>query len=181
MKITNMLLVAVAGIALSGCATRGYVDDSVAGLDAKHSARITELDDRSRDALERAKAAGLLAEGKFMYSIVLTDDAVKFEPGRSELSADAEANLMTLVNQLKAENKNVYLEIQGHTDSIGTAASNKKLGLARAEAVRFFLHKQGIALNRMATISYGEEAPIADNMYAPGRATNRRVMLVVLK
>jgi len=181
MKIMNILLVATAAAVLSGCATRGYVDDSVAGLEAKHGARITELDDRSREALERAKAAGKLAEGKFMYSVVLTEDAVKFAPGRSTLTMEAETNLTAMVDQLKAENKNVYLEIQGHTDSIGTAASNKKLGLARAEAVRFFLHKQGIALNRMATISYGEEVPIADNMLAPGRATNRRVMVVVLK
>jgi outer membrane protein OmpA-like peptidoglycan-associated protein len=57
---------------------------------------------------------------------------------------------------------------------------NLELGEARAEAVRRFLSKQGIALNRMSTISYGEEDPVAKNTSRKGRAQNRRVVVVVL-
>jgi hypothetical protein len=46
----------------------------------QHDKQITELDKTTRDALERAQAAGKLAEGKFVYSLVLSDDAVKFLP-----------------------------------------------------------------------------------------------------
>ena len=85
-----------------------------------------------------------------------------------------------LVQRLKSENKNVYLEIQGYTDSTGTPDYNDKLGEARAEAVRKYLNQQGIALNRMATISYGQEQPVAPNDTREGRAQNRRVAIVVL-
>ena len=67
---------------------------------------------------------------------------------------------MTFANRLKSENKNVYLEIQGHTDSTGSDMYNYKLGEERAEAVRRYLNKQGVALNRMSTISYGKDEPV---------------------
>ena len=110
----------------------------------------------------------------------LVDDAVKFALNRAELSPEAEARLNAFVEKLKTENRNVYVEIQGHTDATGDEAYNEELGEARAEAVRRALSRQGIALNRMATISYGEESPVAPNETPEGRAQNRRVSIVVL-
>jgi outer membrane protein OmpA-like peptidoglycan-associated protein len=146
----------------------------------EHDTKLAELDKTTRDALERAEAAGKLAEGKFVYSLVLSDDAVKFPINRHELSKDAQAKLTEFAERLKSENKNVYLEIQGHTDSTGPDMYNLELGEARAEAVRRFLSKQGIALNRMSTISYGEEEPVTKNTSRKSRAQNRRVAVVVL-
>jgi outer membrane protein OmpA-like peptidoglycan-associated protein len=74
----------------------------------------------------------------------------------------------------------VYLEIQGHTDATGPEQYNQLLGLKRADAVRRHLHAQGVALGRMATISYGEDAPAETNSTSQGRALNRRVEIVVL-
>jgi outer membrane protein OmpA-like peptidoglycan-associated protein len=87
---------------------------------------------------------------------------------------------MDLITKLKTDNHNVYLEIQGHTDATGPATTNMKLGEARAEAVRLFMNQQGVALNRMSTISYGATAPVADNKTRQGRAQNRRVVVIVL-
>jgi outer membrane protein OmpA-like peptidoglycan-associated protein len=98
----------------------------------------------------------------------------------SQLSPEAQARLMDFVQKLKSDNHNVYLEIQGYTDATGTPDYNEKLGEARAEAVRRYLNQQGVALNRMATISYGQDAPIAPNDTREGRAQNRRVAIVVL-
>ena len=186
---------------LVGCATKTYVGEEVSKSSAAtekrinevesqvettqsklkdHDSRIAELDKSTRDALERAQAAGKLAEGKFVYSLVLSDDAVKFPTNKWALSKEAEAKLTEFAEKLKSENKNVYLEIQGHTDSTGTADLNYKLGEARAEAVRRFLNKQGIALNRMSTISYGEDEPVAPNKTKEGRSKNRRVVVIVL-
>jgi outer membrane protein OmpA-like peptidoglycan-associated protein len=164
------------GLLASGCATRNFVRDQVAVVDT----RVTGVEGTAGQALDRANAAYVLAEGKFMYEVVLSDDSVKFPTDRDALSPEAEARLAELANRLKAENVNVYLEIQGHTDSSGPEAYNDQLGQARAEAVRRSLSRQGIALNRMATISYGEEAPVADNSTPEGRAQNRRVAIVVL-
>jgi len=115
-----------------------------------------------------------------VFSLVLSDDAVKFPVNRHELSKEAQAKLMEFAEKLKGENKNVYLEIQGHTDSSGDKEYNYKLGEERAEAVRRFLSKEGIALNRMSTISYGEDEPVSKNTSRKGRAQNRRVVVVVL-
>jgi len=146
----------------------------------EHDTKIAELDKTTREALERAEAAGKLAEGKFVYSLVLSDDAVKFPVNKHELSQEAQDKLADFANRLKGENKNVFLEIQGHTDSTGSPQYNMSLGEARAEAVRRFLSKQGIALNRMSTISYGQDEPVDSNKTKDGRAKNRRVVVIVL-
>ena len=70
--------------------------------------------------------------------------------------------------------------MQGHTDATGSPEGNIRLGTDRAEAVRRYLNKQGVALNRMATISYGEDEPVAPNNTREGRAQNRRVAIIVL-
>jgi len=197
--VVGALLVGIVG--LSGCATKRFVGEEVSKSSAasekrisevqtqvetaqsrvrEHDSKIAELDKSTRDALERAEAAGKLAEGKFVYSLVLSDDAVKFPINRFQLSKEAEEKLTEFAERLKGENKNVYLEIQGHTDSSGPDMYNLELGEARAEAVRRYLSKQGIALNRMSTISYGETEPIEKNTSRKGRSQNRRVVVVVL-
>ena len=125
-------------------------------------------------------AAGKLAEGKFLYSMVLSDDSVKFPADGTQLSSEAQTRLQDFVQKLKGDNKNVYLEIQGHTDATGPKQVNLKLGEERAEAVRRFMNEQGVALNRMATISYGPDQPVASNKTRAGRAQNRRVVVIVL-
>jgi outer membrane protein OmpA-like peptidoglycan-associated protein len=193
------LLLGIVG--LSGCASKRYVGEEVSKSSAAsekrinevesqveatqtrvkdHDTRIAELDKTTREALERAQAAGKLAEGKFVYSLVLSDDAVKFPLNGHEISKDAEDKLKDFAERLKSENKNVYLEVQGHTDSTGAKLYNYRLGEERAEAVRRYLNKQGIALNRMSTISYGQEEPVDSNKTKIGRAKNRRVVVVVL-
>ena len=57
---------------------------------SEHDTKIAELDKTTREALERAQAAGKLAEGKFVYSLVLSDDAVKFPVNGSELSTEVD-------------------------------------------------------------------------------------------
>ncbi len=187
-------VITMGAIGLSGCATKDYVNEQVSSVDAKvqsnhtqvqasleqQQAKLTQVDQTSREALERATAAGKLAEGKFLYSMVLSDDSVKFPVDSAKLSPEAEQRLTSFVEQLKTDNRNVYLEIQGHTDARGSDPLNHRLGQERAEAVRKFMSKNGVPLNRMATISYGKEEPVADNKTRDGRSQNRRVVLVVM-
>lgn len=170
-------------LSLGGCATKKYVNEEVGRVDAQvraHDTRLGELDKTSRDALERATAAGKLAEGKFLYTMVLSDDSVKFALNKWELSPEAQTALTAFAERLKTDNKNVYIEVQGHTDSTGPSEYNDRLGKERAEAVRKYLNRAGVALNRLSSISYGEDAPVAPNNTREGRAANRRVVLVVL-
>jgi len=177
-------------LALSGCATKDYVNQQVSAVDAKTQAaqaqvdqqqtHLTQLDKSTQDALDRATAAGKLAEGKFLYSMVLSDDSVKFPVHSSKLSPEAQQRLTDFADKLKGDNRNVYLEIQGHTDATGPDAVNQRLGEERAEAVRLFMNQHGVPLNRMSTISYGKSDPVADNKTRADRAQNRRVVLIVM-
>lgn len=160
-------------------------EDQIHAADQKAEGANTAASQASKtahEALERAKEAGKLAEGKLLYETVLSDDKVKFGLNRSSLSDEARAALDEFANQLKAENRGVYIEIQGHTDSSGAEEYNYQLGLDRAEAVKRYLNQQhDIPLHRMSVISYGESEPVADNSTRDGRAQNRRVNLVVLQ
>lgn len=189
----------VLGLVASGCATKKYVrqerqavetrvDDVQTQVEetqtrlTRTDERVTEVSRTAQDALQRAQEAGKLAQGKFLYETVLTDDKVRFGFNRSELSPEARAALDQFAQQIKDQNQNVYIEIQGHTDAIGSELYNEELGLDRAEAVRRYLNQEhGFALHRINVISYGESAAVADNGSREGRAQNRRVALVVLQ
>ncbi len=168
-------------------ATSKRVDDSVITLKihadrlAKNESDIAQISRTAQDALERASAAGKLAAGKMAYEVVLSEDKLKFGSNKSALSKEAMAALDAFIARVKAENRGVYIEVQGHTDSIGSEAVNLKVGQQRADAVRLYLYsKAGFPLHRLSAISYGESMPVASNMYRDGRAMNRRVVLVVL-
>ena len=105
---------------------------------------------------------------------------MKFGVAKASLSPEAQQRLDAFVDKLKSDNRNVYVEIQGHTDASGSKAENYRLGEERAEAVRRYLNEHGVALNRISTISYGADQPVADNKHRTGRSQNRRVVLIVL-
>ena len=89
--------------------------------------------------------------------------------------------------QILQANPNVRVTIEGHTDSIGTAAYNQKLSERRAAAVKRYLVSKGVSANRLDTVGYGESRPIAPNKTPKGRdnpegrAMNRRAELKVLQ
>jgi peptidoglycan-associated lipoprotein len=143
---------------------------------------IAETSRTAQQALDRALAAGKLAEGTLVSETVLSDDRVKFGFEKAELSDQAKVALDEFAAPLKNENKGIYIEIQGHTDSSGDEAYNLSLGEQRAEAVRRYLNLQhAVPLHRMSVISYGETEPAYDNATRDGREKNRRVVLVVLR
>lgn len=198
-KLWMVALALIVALGATGCATKKYVRqetgavgqrvDEVSGqveeaqtrLDT-HERQIGETSKTAQEALQRAMEAGKLAEGKLLYETVLTDDKVKFGFDTSDLSPEAEAALDEFASQLKSQNAGVYIEIQGHTDSVGSEKYNEELGLLRAEAVRRYLsQKHQFPLHRMNVISYGESAAQSDNSTREGRSQNRRVALVVLR
>jgi len=205
-KLWFIALVPLVALAATGCATKKYVRQETGAVDTrvdqvegqveeaqtrldthqrridKNEQQIGEASKTAQEALQRAMDAGKLAEGKFLYETVLTDEKVKFGFDTSELSPEAKAALDEFAEQLKSGNQSVYIEIQGHTDSVGSEKYNEELGLLRAEAVRRYLSQQHkLPLHRINVISYGETAPVADNGTREGRSQNRRVVLVVLK
>lgn len=182
--------IVVGALSLGGCATKKFVRENVAVVDQRVTtvdqhvgaveSHVATVEGTAKDALDRAMAAGKLAEGKFLFSEVLSDDSMKFEINEATLSPEVTSRLDAFIEKMKGENKNVYVEIQGHTDSTGPKGYNYRLGEARAEAVRRYLNEHGVALNRMSVISYGPDKPEQDNSSREGRQANRRVVLIVL-
>jgi len=114
--------------------------------------------------------------------VTLSEDQGNFKLGKTDLPEEAKMRLDEVVEQLKGDTKNnVFIEIEGHTDNIGSPQGNYQLGLERAEAVKRYLYMQHqIPLHKISVISYGEEKPVAPNNTKVGRAQNRRVVVRVL-
>jgi len=171
----------------------------------KNEGRITEVDQKAGAAAQSAQQANQAAadaknmtaslatdvNGKFdsmdktnkrlVYEVVLSEDQGGFALGSVTLPDDAKTKIDAMVQQLKQDPKNVYIEIEGHTDNVGTKALNEKIGLERAQAVQRYLYEQyQIPLHKMSVISYGPDKPIAPNKTKAGRAQNRRVVIKVL-
>jgi outer membrane protein OmpA-like peptidoglycan-associated protein len=160
------------------------LDTQLASLDSRVNKTEGSLGAVSRlaqEALDRAKASNqVLPVGKLAFEVTLTDSQIKFPSGKAVLPKGAEQILVDLVKKLKADNQNVYIEIQGHTDNVGAKEDNKQLGLERAQIVRDFLHTAGLPLHRLNVISYGSSQPAVPGKDAKARAQNRRVVLMVL-
>jgi peptidoglycan-associated lipoprotein len=163
--------------------------------------RIGEVDQKAQAANQRAAAAGSRADEAYgaanrvnaradaleaaskrlVYEVVMSEDKGGFKFGQSKIPAEMQAQIDQIVTQLKANPNGAYIEIEGHTDNVGNKATNQKIGLERAEAVKRYLYEnQQIPLHKMNVISYGEDKPIAPNKTRDGRAQNRRVVIKVL-
>jgi len=171
----------------------------------RNEGRISEVDQKAQAAAQRAQAAndaaaaahtaantvGSEANAKFdsidraskrlVYEVVLSEDQGNFKFGKTILPDEAKQKIDEMVAQIKQDPKNIYLEIEGHTDNIGAAKTNEQIGLQRAEAVKKYLYDQyQIPLHKMNVISYGKDKPVAPNKTKEGRAQNRRVVIKVL-
>jgi outer membrane protein OmpA-like peptidoglycan-associated protein len=103
---------------------------------------------------------------------------VHFDFDKAIVRSDSVPILREAANTLK-ENPAVNVIVEGHTDSLGTEQYNQRLSVRRAEAVKDYLVKLGVAANRLTVRGKGESQPVASNDTEEGRAENRRVELLV--
>ncbi|HEX7084731.1 MAG TPA: OmpA family protein [Vicinamibacterales bacterium] len=189
----------------------GQVNAKVEGLSSqleetqertrKNEARIGEVDAKAEQAGQSAMAAQQAADAargeavkateraaaveaatrRLVYEVVLSEDQGNFRFGRTDLPDEAKQRIDQMISELKADPRGVFIEIEGHTDSVGSAEYNKRLGEQRAEAVKRYLYEtHQVPLHKINVISYGEERPVAPNNTRDGRAQNRRVVIKVL-
>jgi peptidoglycan-associated lipoprotein len=141
---------------------------------ANNAASAAKAVDAKADAIDKASK-------RLVYEVVLSEDQGNFKFAKTDLPDEAKAKLDEMVTALKADPKGAYFEIEGHTDNIGDAKTNERIGMARAEAVKRYLYEMHqIPLHKMNVISYGKDKPIAPNKTKQGRAQNRRVVIKVL-
>jgi peptidoglycan-associated lipoprotein len=168
----------------------GQVDQKAEAAGRSATAAQTAAD-QARVAAEQAAANARTvgtrvdevdsAMRRLVFEVTLNEDQGNFRFGAAALPDEAKTRLDEVVNQLKANPANVYIEIEGHTDNVGAEALNERLGMERAEAVKRYLYEQHqVPLHRINVISYGPDKPIAPNNTRDGRAQNRRVVIKVL-
>ncbi|MCA2977744.1 MAG: OmpA family protein, partial [Myxococcaceae bacterium] len=110
---------------------------------------------------------------------VVLSGVVRFRPGAAMLEASALPLLAQVAATLRAA-KSLSVEIQGHTDDVGSALKNLRLSQRRAETIRAVLVKAGVAPTRLVAKGYGPTRPRAPNATPAGREQNRRVEFLIL-
>jgi outer membrane protein OmpA-like peptidoglycan-associated protein len=121
------------------------------------------------------------ASKRLMYTVVLNDAEGNFKFNSTALPDSAKAKIDDMIKGILADPKGAYFEVEGHTDNVGPADINQRIGMERADSVKRYLYEQyQIPLHRINVISYGSEKPVAPNTTKDGRAQNRRVVIKVL-
>jgi len=199
----GLLLVAIFLLG-PACASKKYVNTEVSSVDQKVASISTEVEETQKRIQEHDQKLETIGElinkqdgqikqvdgkieevktmikGNLVMKATLSNNEAKFAFNSAELSQEAKAALDRFVQRLIEENKGVYIEIQGHTDNVGSEEVNLALGRKRAEGVMMYLYKTyHIPLYRMSVVSLGSSVPVADNSTRDGRAQNRRVEILV--
>jgi outer membrane protein OmpA-like peptidoglycan-associated protein len=130
----------------------------------------TELDPILKNILLQKPTAGSTIQMKNVF----------FETNESTLKKESFVELDILADFL-TKNKNLKVEIGGHTDNIGTEEFNLNLSLERAKSISNYLISKGIDPARMISKGYGESQPVATNDTEEGRATNRRSEIKIIE
>lgn len=192
MKITKFLILLAGAALVSGCASKGYVEEQIRASESRTSAQLTDVSGRSSTLeadVEELKALSRELSGKTDMAInqakgfenyqIIWQGEVNFDFDSYDIRPVAEQTLMEAGQKLEQSPKSL-VELIGHTDLTGTNKYNLMLGERRAESVRRFLADRfGVSLYRMFTLSYGKEKPLQLPDQANSSAKNRRVTIRV--
>ena len=167
-----------AGIgALAGGGKGAVVGGAVgAAAGAGAGALIGNYMDKQEKALKDVKGANVERQGDKL--VVKFNSAILFDTGKSKLKPASKSDLTNFAKVLK-EYKDTDLVVEGHTDNKGKKATNKKLSLARANAVIALLQSEGVDRARLTPQGYADDKPVAPNNNEAGRAQNRRVQIQI--
>jgi outer membrane protein OmpA-like peptidoglycan-associated protein len=136
---------------------------------AQSSADAAKADAAKADAHAAAVES---ASKKLIYEVVLNEDEGNFKFGKVALPDEAKQKIDEMVSHMKADPKNIFIEIEGHTDNVGSKTYNQTLGQERAEAVKRYLYEaHQVPLHKINVISYGEDKPVSPNNTRTARRT----------
>lgn len=169
----------------------------LSGVTREHSQQITTLDTglkatdgkatqaltvgqgaqtAANDAIGKVRTLDEQFQNRNHYAMTF-EDAVPFKFGSAKIEKDNTAKLDQMAQKLK-EDPNALLVLEGRTDNVGDELYNIQLGEKRLDAVvRYLVVDQGVPLQQIYKMSYGEARPIAENNTREGRAQNRAVVL----
>jgi outer membrane protein OmpA-like peptidoglycan-associated protein len=150
-----------------------------AGIGALAGGAVGYYMDRQEKALrERTEGTGVSVERTGNNIVLNMPDNVTFETGSAALDTSAYKVLDEVAGVL-TEYPKTYVDVMGHTDSVGSVASNQVLSERRAASVASYLKSRGVQNERVNVRGFGKTKPIASNNTPEGRAKNRRVEIIL--
>jgi outer membrane protein OmpA-like peptidoglycan-associated protein len=144
--------------------------ESASDVAESYTLTIVEIEEMKQDIQASAMLEALNKDGFIALDIL-------FETGKSNIQKESLPIVDQIFELLNSE-PNLKISVEGHTDNVGDAVSNKKLSNDRAKAVMDALIAKGINKSRLSSIGWGQEKPVSDNRTEEGRAKNRRVEIV---
>jgi outer membrane protein OmpA-like peptidoglycan-associated protein len=149
-----------------------------AAAQAQQAAAQAEKERADMRAQLLAQLNAVLQTQDTARGLIVNMSDVLFDTGKYTLKQPTQVKLAKISGILLAH-PGLTLQIEGHTDSVGSDEMNQRLSEQRADAVRDFLASQGVPVSSMTAKGFGKTNPIATNDTAEGRQKNRRVELVV--
>jgi outer membrane protein OmpA-like peptidoglycan-associated protein len=125
---------------------------------------------------DKGKALVIVTEEKIELK-----QKIQFKKNSAEIKGDKSFEILAIVGKILTGNVALRVSIEGHTDSRGNSDYNRDLSKQRAESVKKYLVDEGVAGDRLETVGWGPDQPIASNKNKKGRAKNRRVEFVIIK
>ncbi len=172
------------------------LEQTIADLATSHAVALAAARDEAASPVEAEAAAGRGPEdaGQSIegdaalgarvtdrgLQVTLAETDLRFKPGQVTLPSPVPDSLKRMAAFLE-QNPRIRVQIEGHTDSKGTAKANLTLSAQRAASVKAALAALGIAADRITATGKGETQPITENQTADGRSRNRRVEVLLIK
>ncbi|MCL2041549.1 MAG: OmpA family protein [Bacteroidales bacterium] len=161
------------------------VYDRLAALESDNAAIKKDLNDVKsditgikNDVKDIKDALAKMEQKEVVQKVTATAENIEFKTGSAVLTEESKVLLDEVANLLNSIAW-IKLDIAGHTDNVGNADKNKKLSQDRANAVKDYLVGKGLDENKMSSVGYGPEKPIASNNTEAGRQRNRRVEFAI--
>lgn len=183
-RAANEIATARARVAQAQTETeKAQANEGLARAEAESARLQTAEAQRERDAAQQnlyVSLSAILETRREARGLIVNLSDVLFDTGQTTLKSGAREKLSKLSGILAAYSGGYRMEIEGHTDSVGSEASNQTLSLGRAESVREYLRQNGVKTELMlAAQGFGESKPVADNETPAGRQVNRRVEIII--
>lgn len=166
LKSISRGMLAIEGTAVS---VRGEVSDETV-----RQGIGSDMQEKLQSGYTLSNGLRVSASGQAMLDRTLDGRVIEFENGSAMLTASGMRILDEMADVMKRMSA-VKFEVIGHTDSIGTPASNLALSRARAESVKTYLVRKGIGMDMVGTSGMGADHPVASNALEEGRKKNRRI------
>lgn len=154
------------------------VESENAAIKSDVAAVKSDVQEMKNDIKEIKDALTQLNQKEVVQKVTATAENIEFKTGSAILTEESKYlldDVAALLNSIAW----IKLDIAGHTDNTGNADKNKKLSQERADAVKNYLVDKGLDANKMSSVGYGSERPIASNNTEAGRQRNRRVEFAI--